>query len=185
MTRFSICTAAFAMICAAASAGCSPRFNLSEDAANGDVPAVQRDLANKIGPNTKLTGEPVLLFAAGNGHLDVIKALLRAGADVNAADDQTGYTALMAAAGGGHADLIKPLVVAGANIEVRDSTGDTALTLASIRNKPDVVQALIDAGANVNDGYVTPSGPTILSIVGDQPQYADVAQVLIRNGGHT
>jgi ankyrin repeat protein len=185
MTSFRSYTIGFALVVvAAATASCSPQFSLGDEAANGDVAAVQRDLANKIDPNSKVTGEPVLLFAAANGHLDIVRLLLQAGADVKAKDDQSGDTALIAAAGGGHSDLIKPLVAAGADVEARNAMGDTALTLAVELNKPDTVQALIDAGANVNDGFSTPDGPTVLSIYQDQPKHAAVTQVLLRNGAH-
>ena len=171
MTRFGAGALTLAIWAAAVSASCSPQFNLATDAANGDLAAVQRDLANKVDPNSKAAGEHALSYAAGNGHLDVVQVLLRAGADVNAKDDNDGYTALMSAAANGHNYIIKILVAAGADLETRDKTDETALILAATLNSPDTVQALIDEGADVNEGYST-GGPSILSVFQDQPKYA-------------
>jgi ankyrin repeat protein len=183
MTRFSIWTVGFAMVAATICAGCSPQFNLSQDAANGDLAAVQRDLANKVDPNTSVGDDPVLFAAVRSGRLDVVEALLNAGADVNARDKTLGNTALMIAAGH-HNDLIKPLVAAGAHIDAQNNIGQSALLNAVILNDPDTVQALLDAGADVNTPFA-PSGPPILAVFKDQPKYAGVVQVLVQNGGHT
>ena len=184
MTRFSVWTLSFAVIAAAVSASCSPQSNLSSDAANGDLAAVQRDLASKIDPNTTVGGDPVLFAAVRGGHLEVVQALLKAGADVNAKDEALGYTALMTAAGM-HNDLIKPLVAAGADLEARGKAGQTALMNAVTLDDPDTVQALIDAGADVNEAYTTtPGSPPILAVFKDNPKFDAVTRVLIRNGAH-
>ena len=59
-------------------------------------------------------GTRALMIAAGEGHAEVVKVLLSAGADVHAAKDYY-FTALFPAVEGGHAEIVKILLAAGAN----------------------------------------------------------------------
>jgi ankyrin repeat protein len=56
-----------------------------------------------------------LMRAAESGNQDQVRALLKRGADVNAALPQWGITALMLAAGEGHLQIVNALLVAGAD----------------------------------------------------------------------
>lgn len=60
----------------------------------------------------------------------IAKALLRAGADPNYADPQTGLTALMAAAGGNDPGLVRLLLQYGADPDMRHVDGRTAAGIA-------------------------------------------------------
>ena len=51
--------------------------------------------------------------AAYNGHLDIVKALIEAGANVNKADSD-GYTPIYGATCNRHLDVVKALKTAGA-----------------------------------------------------------------------
>ncbi len=65
-------------------------------------------------------GQTALQAAAGAGHLDVVKHLLDAGADVNTKQAGEGQlTALHAVAKAGHSDVARKLVDAGATNELR------------------------------------------------------------------
>ena len=55
-------------------------------------------------------GQTVLMTAARTGNVDVVRALLEKGADVNAREKQLGETALMWAASENHAAVVKVLV---------------------------------------------------------------------------
>lgn len=67
-----------------------------------------------------------LIQAAFAGRDKDVKALLSAGADVNA-EDMSGFTPLLLAAEKGHTETIKILVSAGADLAAKDFTGSTPL----------------------------------------------------------
>ena len=70
-----------------------------------------------------------LLYDAHYGHSGEIRALLDAGADIDATD-MRGETALMNAALQGHAEAVGLLVERGANLDITSKSGETALSLA-------------------------------------------------------
>lgn len=72
-----------------------------------------------------------LRAAAWGGHEDIVKALLKHGADVNRTDDE-GRTALIAAAYMGHSEIVEHLLDFGAEIDHADSDGRTALSVAAL-----------------------------------------------------
>jgi ankyrin repeat protein len=114
-----------------------------------------------------LGGLTPLLFAARQGCLDCARILLKAGAEINAADPNNISPALMAVING-HYDFAALLLDQGADPNVADETGRTALYAAvdmhtmpgSNRPSPnevdnkltsmDLIQALLAHGANVN-----------------------------------
>jgi ankyrin repeat protein len=92
-----------------------------------------------------------------------VKALLKSGADVNAAQGD-GMTALHWAAQNGDAALTQMLLSAGANIRATTRLGGiTALHMASQAGHGQVVAALIAAGANINAPTSTGATPLMLA----------------------
>lgn len=77
-------------------------------------------------------GATALMHAADNGHAEVAKVLLVAGANPNATVNDFGYTALMAAAEKGHPEVVKILLAAGANPNAAADDGRTALGKANL-----------------------------------------------------
>ncbi|KAI6677729.1 hypothetical protein NL676_038525 [Syzygium grande] len=63
------------------------------------------------------------------GHIEVVKALLKKGIDINAKDED-GYTALHWAIQSGHMDAVELLVKKGANAEAMTNKGLSALQIA-------------------------------------------------------
>ncbi len=53
------------------------------------------------------------MMASANGHTEIVKALIAAGADVNAVS-KDGYTAFKKASKKGHTEIVNALIAAGA-----------------------------------------------------------------------
>ncbi|KAG2449821.1 hypothetical protein HYH02_005344 [Chlamydomonas schloesseri] len=86
-------------------------------------------------------------FASGDGNLELIQALLDAGATPNAPffeDD----TILTAAVDGGNPALVATLLAAGANPNQTNTAGAVPLQLAVSKGHTELVRLLLDAGAS-------------------------------------
>ena len=81
-----------------------------------------------------------LVEAAGNGSVDEVDRLLRAGVRPNATS--FGVTPLVAAAEHGHGDVIRRLIAAGADVNRRDAQGMTALDYATRAKQDAAIEAL-------------------------------------------
>ena len=79
--------------------------------------------------------------AAANGHLEVVRLLLEAGADKNAADAR-GDNALITAALYGQLEVVRLLLEAGADKNAAMANGTTALMLAAENGHLEVVRLL-------------------------------------------
>ena len=75
----------------------------------GRLPDVQWLLTEGASPDAKKGGIPALVVAAENGHLGVVRRLVRAGANLEATDEM-GITALMGAAANGKHDCVEELL---------------------------------------------------------------------------
>ena len=79
---------------------------------------------------------------------EVVRALVLAGADVNARGGVTRATALHMAARRGHAGIARALLDCGAAIELRDGKGDTPLRRAINCRKDTVARLFVEFGAS-------------------------------------
>lgn len=118
-----------------------------------NVAAAERLLAQGADVNAVKNGEPLLIMAARNGHIQVMKLLLNRGADVNARDDR-GRTALMVAAGLSDPGMVRLLLSKGADVSARGNDGYTAWTASEMvgggrgsANYREMRRLLKDAGA--------------------------------------
>ena len=85
--------------------------------------------------------------ASGTGP-ELIRALVRAGADVNARGGVTRATALHMAARRGYVEIAGALLDCGAEMEAKDNKGDTPLQRAVNCRKDMVAQLLVERGAS-------------------------------------
>jgi len=106
--------------------------------------------------NTKTTA---LEEAVETGNLEIVRILLRAGANVNTRNE-VGLTPLMFIRDNATPQLIRELISAGGYINARDESGGTSLMAAAAESKYEVVKELIDAGASV--GSKNANGGTAL-----------------------
>lgn len=94
-------------------------------------------------------GLSALDSAIGTGSVDVVKALVSQGADVNARD-KDGKTSLHRIALKGQADMVKLLISLGADVNSKDNDDRTPLHLVAKLNKVYMAKLLISLGADVN-----------------------------------
>jgi ankyrin repeat protein len=88
-----------------------------------------------------------LMKAAEIGNVDMIRMLIRAGADIDQADKE-GYTALMVAARFGQVDAVKVLLLLGANTLLTNQYGNDAAKLAAFTSDTRVLKLLGDRGGD-------------------------------------
>lgn len=108
--------------------------------------AVVAALANKlkllkffIENGAKIDG--VLFNACSNGHLEIVKFLLKIGANPNERDpEQNNDTALIQASFGGHLEIVKLLIAKGADINATDNFDQSALTKSYWSNNEELIK---------------------------------------------
>ena len=109
--------------------------------------------------------QTALMWAAAEGHTEVVDALLKAGANTdlkahvsslterkNADHPTGGFTALMWAARNGHEATVRRLVQGGADMSAKNGDGATATMVAIWNDRFDMAKTLVDLGSDPNDG---------------------------------
>ncbi len=128
-----------------------------------------------------LPDDRALLDATKRGDVAAVKAALKGGADVNAAQGD-GLTALHLAAQEGNLEITKVLLGAKANVEAKTKIGDyTPLHLATIGARLPVVQALLSAGARPA-AVTTTTGVTPLHLAAKALNGEMVVKALLEKG---
>ena len=100
--------------------------------------------------------------AAAQRNSDAVARLIKAGADVNAAQAD-GATALQWAAYHGDAELAKRLLKAGANPSLANRNGATPLWLAATSGDAVMIKTLLEGGANANEELPLGRRPLMLA----------------------
>jgi ankyrin repeat protein len=133
----------------------------------GSVPVVKLLLARGVDVNhaEQFQQTTALMWAAAEGHLDVVDLLLEAGANPNLkghvtslterhnADHPTGgFTALMFAARDGDDAMVRHLVAHGANLNLKNGDDASAAMTAIYNDRFDVAATLIELGSDAKDG---------------------------------
>jgi ankyrin repeat protein len=130
------------------------RTLLQEAAAAGNLHMTKLLLSMGANPQARDNGGHTPLYSLSNecvvgGAGDVVPALVRAGADVNANDGAKRCTPLHMAARRGNLEIAGALLDCGGNIEARDSVGDTPLRRAVNCGKVGLASLLLARGADV------------------------------------
>ncbi|WP_165072330.1 ankyrin repeat domain-containing protein [Paludisphaera rhizosphaerae] len=114
------------------------------------LPDVDPDLTDEEFARAKDEESATALHeAAKEGRVDLIKALVAAGAELEAAD-ASGWTALHRAAEAGDIAAIGALIDAGADIDAAEPDGWRPLHMAASDNKVEAIEALIRRGADLH-----------------------------------
>lgn len=124
-----------------------------------------------------------LRAAAERGDLAAFRALLAAGADVNAKDGQQD-SAFLIAARNGHADLVRAALAAGADVRSLNRYGSTAIMGPAYRGHVEVVRLLLDTPidlAHVNNlGWTALLEAIVLGT--DGPRHREIVRLLVARG---
>jgi ankyrin repeat protein len=128
--------------------------------------------AKSVGPD----GTTPLHWAVRADDLPRVEALLKAGANVKAAD-RYGITPLNLAAINGNPVIIRKLLDAGADPNAVDLTGETILMTAARTGNPETLKLLIDRGAKVN--AVDPEFEQTALMLAVRENHPDAVKMLI------
>ena len=128
------------------------RTLLHEASAHGSLRIAELLLRLGADPNVRSTGGHTALYCVANecrvtGGGDIVRALVRAGAHVDARSDSKRCTPLHMAARRGNIAVSEALLECGADINARDRAGDTPLRRAKNCRKAGVALLLISRGA--------------------------------------
>jgi len=111
-----------------------------------------------------------VIEAARSGDKEAVRALLKQGADVNAAEGD-GTTALHWAARAGDAELVQMLLYAGANVKATTRLGAyTPLMMAAQAGHSAVVAALLTGGSDVKATSTTGTTPLMFAAQSGDPR---------------
>ncbi|XP_054425891.1 kinase D-interacting substrate of 220 kDa isoform X2 [Pteronotus mesoamericanus] len=123
-------------------------------------------------------GQTPLMVAAEQGSLEIVKELIKNGANCNL-EDLDNWTALISASKEGHVHVVEELLRCGANLEHRDMGGWTALMWACYKGRTGVAELLLSQGAN----------PSVTGLYSVYPiiwaagrGHADIVRLLLQNG---
>jgi ankyrin repeat protein len=123
--------------------------------------------------------------ASFEGHLQVVRYLLRRGVDVNIRDSSND-TALLLASWKGHCGIVQCLLEHGADVDLPDQFHNTPLILSAYWGHVDAVRFLLEHNANIHSqGYFsqTPLHRAIsgLDHTGD---YSQIVRLLLEHGAN-
>ena len=122
-----------------------------------------------------------IFTVASSGTVAEVQQAIKAGADVNARNDNGSTPLMYAAMSNINSEVVSVLIKAGADVNAKDSTGVTPLLVAAGANTiSEVVSVLIKAGANVNAR--ADNGTTPLMIAVRYSTNTEVLSVLIKAG---
>ena len=125
-------------------------MNLYEAIRDNDARKVKSIIRknNNIINNTREYGSPLLL-SAECGFTEILKILLKHGANPNAADSN-GWTPLISACHFNHLDSVMVLLESNCNPNVQCLLGNSALHAAARNDNIKIMQALVQCGVNIN-----------------------------------
>jgi ankyrin repeat protein len=125
------------------------RIQLRQAAEQGDWKPIQKWLAEGNSLNTPIDTRTLLMIAAQNGHLDLMRQLYLKGSNVDARDPH-GNTALFYAARYGQTEALRFLCEHGADLQAQNSLKLNALDMARMGKHEDAIALLKGHGGHYN-----------------------------------
>ncbi len=119
----------------------------------------------------------LLMEAAEKGYANIVRVLLKHGAEVNALINNVA-TPLYIAAQEGHADVVKTLLEYGVNTEIKASNGFTPLAMAVFNKHINVIKLLLQAGASTESTIEKGYTPIFVATIGN---YFDGVKLLLES----
>lgn len=138
------------------------RLSIHDVAFKGNSARVAKFLKAGIHADVRdSTGRCPIHHCASNGHAEVARVLIRAGANLDIQCRDHNNTALFIACGYGHTALAKVLIAAGANPNLTCGENQlTAMHMGCINKHYDLVRELVEAGGDLT--IRTAYGSTVL-----------------------
>jgi hypothetical protein len=155
-----------------ASKSALPAISIQEAARTGNLEAIQQHIKATSNLNEKApdSGGSPLHTAAVFGHLEAVQALVQAGADVNARNND-GATPLLVAAFFCRTEIVQHLLAHGADKQAKDKAGTTALNSVSVpfdqvKGLYDFLQAVLaPAGLKLDYEQLKATRPKIANLL--------------------
>lgn len=171
----------------------TPENRLLRACERGDLSEVKKAIRQGANVNYARSTDGItpLIWASKSKNLDMVRELIGAGADVNAARmNGNRMTPLLWASYNGDLDMVRELIRAGADVNTARIGNDwsargkfidnvTPLMVVSYDGHLDIVRELIKAGANVNVVSTFKGSPLILAIIA---KHFDIVRELIEAG---
>lgn len=150
-------------------------------AESGDFDKVESFLKNRdIEPDAaQADGTTVLAWAVYHDNETVVDQLIRAGADVNAAND-LGVNSLHLACSNKNANIVGKLLKAGANPDSPKWTGETPLMTCANTGTLDAIHLLLAHGADVNAKESKENQTALMWAAAEK--HSDVVSILVETG---
>jgi len=137
---------------------------LARAACEGNAKLVLRAIKRGANVNARYRDRPLLLWAIQEGHLNVVKALVAAGASLKRRDD-SGFSALDQAVGEGNIRIVKFLLEAGADVNGQTVNGSPLHTACAYRHSR-IAKLLLDNGADPSAVDTEGHTPAALTRIG-------------------
>lgn len=141
-------------------------------------------LDNGAEPNGGVSGYSFLKTAIDHENLEMLTALLNAGADPNKRIYRP-ERPLMIAALRGYTDILEALLEAGANPDFQLPNGQTALVMAVKEENLECVSALLDAGAKLIGNDFKNTGLLALAAISGNPKITSLIEQEVKSRSHS
>ncbi len=133
----------------------------------------------KINSST-LDGETPLLAAARNSNINIIKTIIKNGANIRTYDKKQMNALFVASNYNDNPKIVEYLLDNGFNINETNEFGNSAVLYAAGNSNINVIKTLVARGADLNS--TNNSGSTTLMMASTSPNYMEMAKFLIENG---